>query len=256
MSTASEDAKVVQAFSRDVQQFRKLVTEVGSPRDSVQLRRQIHSLAESAKAKAHDAKRRCEPHVKSKDSSTRVQYSRLVGQLMNDIKILTSSESTLKVLEREHPAPRGPGGTATDYGHGSGMGNPFGGGGADARGERGNFGGGQQQTQRFAEADLQQYDEAKERAEQLTHLESNMKDLNEMFLEMGTLVTDQGEALDLIETNVERAGMSVEHAKTETYKAMTLKEKLRKKKCVCFVCLLILLGIVAAIIAIIVTQTK
>ncbi|XP_065837206.1 syntaxin-7-like [Oscarella lobularis] len=245
MSTASEDAKIVQAFSRDVNQFKGLVSKVGTSQDSVQLRRQIHSLAETARTKAHDAKRRCEPNAKSKDSATKVQYSRLITQLMNDVKSLTSSENELKLKEREHPTP--PQGSR---GVGGGGGFSSGTWGDDE--PRQNQAQTVQQTQAF---DVQVYDETKERAEQLNQLESNMKDLNEMFLEMGTLVADQGEALDLIETNVERAGMSVEHAKEETSKALTLKEKIRKKKGCCIVCTLILLALIGGIIAIIVTQT-
>ena len=121
----SRRVQIVQAFSRDVNQFKGLVSKVGTSQDSVQLRRQIHSLAETARTKAHDAKRRCEPNAKrytptptretetihpgailcSKDSATKVQYSRLITQLMNDVKSLTSSENELKLKEREHPTP-------------------------------------------------------------------------------------------------------------------------------------------------------
>jgi t-SNARE complex subunit (syntaxin) len=216
------------------------VSQVGTSRDSSQLRTQINKLSDTASRKTREAKQRCQPHLKSSNSNIRMQYDRLLRSLMDQAKILTDEQEKYTRLQRQHatPTPTGP----VEFGM------------ADKerfQDESQGFGAGFQLEQEYSE-DMQKEELARQRHEELRNLEGNMTDLHEMFLEMGTLVADQGDQLDVIETNIETAAISVERAKEETRQAVTLKEKIRRKKWTCTICCIVLLLIIGGIIAIVV----
>jgi len=98
--------------------------------------------------------------------------------------------------------------------------------------------------QEQAEADLAQF---QEREEAIRNLERDIIDINDIFKELGAMVSEQGEIIDSIESNVERAHDQVETGAVHLEKAKVYQAKSRKKMC----CLLLILLIVAGVIAII-----
>ncbi|XP_053384911.1 syntaxin-12-like [Mercenaria mercenaria] len=88
----------------------------------------------------------------------------------------------------------------------------------------------------------------REREEQIRALEGDILDVNEIFRDLGAMVHDQGEQIDTIEANVEKAYTDVEQGTGQLSKAATYQKKARKKMC----CLVLIFVIIAAIIAIII----
>ena len=88
----------------------------------------------------------------------------------------------------------------------------------------------------------------RDREERIRQLEGDILDVNEIFRELGALITEQGEQIDSIEANVERAYTNVEQGTQQLGKASDYQRKSRKKMC----CLVVILFVVAAVITIIV----
>uniref|UniRef100_T1ITX9 Uncoordinated protein 64 n=1 Tax=Strigamia maritima TaxID=126957 RepID=T1ITX9_STRMM len=70
-------------------------------------------------------------------------------------------------------------------------------------------------------------------------LESSIKELHEMFMDMAMLVESQGEMIDRIEYNVEHAADYVKTATEDTKKALKYQSKARRKKIIIMICLAI-----------------
>lgn len=71
-------------------------------------------------------------------------------------------------------------------------------------------------------------------------LETSIKELHDMFMDMAMLVENQGEMIDRIEFHVEHAGNYVQAATQDTKKALKYQSKARRKKICILICLLIL----------------
>ena len=78
-----------------------------------------------------------------------------------------------------------------------------------------------------AQANLQQVEE---RERQLQKLESDIITVNDIFTQLNSLVTEQGEVIDSIENNVESAVVQVAKADRELQQAVKHKRSARKKK--------------------------
>uniref|UniRef100_H2Z9A2 t-SNARE coiled-coil homology domain-containing protein n=1 Tax=Ciona savignyi TaxID=51511 RepID=H2Z9A2_CIOSA len=79
-------------------------------------------------------------------------------------------------------------------------------------------------------------------------LETSIKELHDMFMDMAMLVEQQGEIIDRIEYNVEHSVDYVERAVSDTKKAVKYQSKARRKKICMIVCCVILLIIIISII--------
>ncbi|UMM25130.1 hypothetical protein L5515_005073 [Caenorhabditis briggsae] len=66
-------------------------------------------------------------------------------------------------------------------------------------------------------------------------LESSIRELHDMFMDMAMLVESQGEMVDRIEYNVEHAKEFVDRAVADTKKAVQYQSKARRKK----ICILV-----------------
>jgi syntaxin 1A len=75
-----------------------------------------------------------------------------------------------------------------------------------------------------------------------------------MFLDMAMLVEEQGDMIDRIEYNVEKAGAYVESAKKETRKALTYQRSARRKKVLCCIIVSVVLVVSTVIIVAILTS--
>ncbi|XP_078524133.1 syntaxin-2 isoform X1 [Lissotriton helveticus] len=95
----------------------------------------------------------------------------------------------------------------------------------------------------------QALNEIEARHQDIMKLESSIRELHDMFVDMAMLVETQGEMINNIEKNVSSAEVYVERAKEETKKAVKYQSKARRKMmyvAVCIVILLVLLGVILA----------
>ncbi|CAJ0941688.1 unnamed protein product, partial [Mesorhabditis belari] len=77
-------------------------------------------------------------------------------------------------------------------------------------------------------------------------LESSIRELHDMFMDMAMLVESQGEMVDRIEYNVEHAKEFVDRAVADTKKAVQYQSKARRKK----ICILVTVVIILAAVII------
>ncbi|XP_022091296.1 syntaxin-7-like isoform X2 [Acanthaster planci] len=89
-----------------------------------------------------------------------------------------------------------------------------------------------------------------EREEQIRQIEAAMLDVNEIFRDLGAMVSQQGEIIDSIEANIDRASSNVEGAATQLQTASKYQQKARRKMCCIAICVVVLLAIVGIILGV------
>ncbi|XP_061672630.1 syntaxin-2 isoform X2 [Syngnathoides biaculeatus] len=99
-------------------------------------------------------------------------------------------------------------------------------------------------------------DEIESRHQDIIRLESSIRELHAMFMDMATLVETQGEMVNNIESNVSNAAEYICRAKEETKKAVRYQKKSRRKLIILAFALLILLAVIALIVGLSVGLTK
>ena len=83
-----------------------------------------------------------------------------------------------------------------------------------------------------------------ERHTEILHLETQVLEVFELFKDLASLVDQQGEQLDTIESNVTKASMHVAAAEKDLTEAEVLQRKARKKQCmIAMICVAILVVI-------------
>ncbi|XP_041088440.1 syntaxin-3-like isoform X1 [Polyodon spathula] len=97
--------------------------------------------------------------------------------------------------------------------------------------------------------------EIESRHKDIVRLESSIKELHDMFVDIAMLVENQGDMVNNIEVNVLKAVDHVETAKAETKKAMKYQSRARKKALVLALMLLLSLCVLALIIGLAVGLT-
>ncbi|XP_063394432.1 syntaxin-7 [Cydia fagiglandana] len=103
----------------------------------------------------------------------------------------------------------------------------------------------QEQMTMQTEQDLQQLEE---RERDIRQLESDILDVNQIFKELGTMIHDQGQVVDSIESSVEYTAHNVEAATAELRQASNYKNKLRKKKVYIAIILIVIVSIILIIV--------
>ncbi|XP_022539219.1 syntaxin 3b isoform X2 [Astyanax mexicanus] len=98
--------------------------------------------------------------------------------------------------------------------------------------------------------------EIESRHKDIVRLESSIKELHDMFVDIAMLVESQGDIINNIEVNVSKAVDHVEVAKAETKKAVRYQSKARKKTIIIVCVVLAILAIIALIIGLSVGLTK
>ncbi|XP_055024855.2 syntaxin-2 isoform X1 [Misgurnus anguillicaudatus] len=94
----------------------------------------------------------------------------------------------------------------------------------------------------------QALNEIESRHKDILRLESSIKELHDMFVDMAMLVETQGEMIDNIEKNVNNAVEYVGQAKVETKKAVRYQTRARRKYIILAVIVLAVLVVVAMIV--------
>ncbi|KAL0610371.1 Syntaxin-2 [Plecturocebus cupreus] len=95
----------------------------------------------------------------------------------------------------------------------------------------------------------QALNEIESRHKDIMKLETSIRELHEMFMDMAMFVETQGEMINNVERNVMNATDYVEHAKEETKKAIKYQSKARRKMMFIIICVIILLVILGIILA-------
>ncbi|PNF18286.1 hypothetical protein B7P43_G16310 [Cryptotermes secundus] len=90
----------------------------------------------------------------------------------------------------------------------------------------------------------------KARHGELLEVESSVKEIRDIFVQMATLVEAQGDNVKRVEFHVVKAGGHADLGNTRLRKAKKLKKKRRKIKFILVVSLIILLGIVLILLTI------
>ncbi|CAH2295699.1 syntaxin-2 isoform X1 [Pelobates cultripes] len=94
----------------------------------------------------------------------------------------------------------------------------------------------------------QALNEIESRHKDIIKLESSIRELHEMFVDIAMLVETQGEMINNIEKNVENAAEYIENAKEETKKAVKYQSKSRRKYWIAALFILLLIGVIALIV--------
>lgn len=95
------------------------------------------------------------------------------------------------------------------------------------------------------QAQLQDTGDLEEREREMHQLEHDILDINDIFRDLGTMVHEQGEAIDNIESNVEVAAVRVESGNRQLESAVRHKRCSRKLICVITG---VIIGVVIALI--------
>ncbi|RXN19546.1 piwi 1 [Labeo rohita] len=94
----------------------------------------------------------------------------------------------------------------------------------------------------------QALNEIESRHKDILRLESSIKELHDMFVDMAMLVETQGEMIDNIEKNVNNAVEYVGQAKVETKKAVRYQTQARRKYIILALIVLVVLAVIALIV--------
>ncbi|GAB1290215.1 Syntaxin-2 [Apodemus speciosus] len=94
----------------------------------------------------------------------------------------------------------------------------------------------------------QALNEIESRHKDIMKLETSIRELHEMFMDMAMFVETQGEMVNNIERNVVNAVDYVEHAKEETKKAIKYQSKARRKKWIIAAVAVAVIAVLALII--------
>ena len=86
--------------------------------------------------------------------------------------------------------------------------------------------------------------EIQERHDAVKDIERNLKELHQIFMDIAVLIQHQGEQLDDIEANVDRANSFVQRGTTQLQQARKHQKNTRKWTCFAIILLLIIILIV------------
>ncbi|XP_054568653.1 syntaxin-2 isoform X1 [Eptesicus fuscus] len=100
----------------------------------------------------------------------------------------------------------------------------------------------------------QALNEIESRHKDIMRLETSIRELHEMFVDMAMFVETQGDMINNIEKNVTSAVDYVERAKEETKKAVKYQSKARRKKWILVAVAVVLVAVVALIIGLSVSK--
>ncbi|XP_064193843.1 syntaxin-3 isoform X1 [Anguilla rostrata] len=90
--------------------------------------------------------------------------------------------------------------------------------------------------------------EIEARHKDIVRLESSIKELHDMFVDIAMLVENQGGMIDRIESNMDQSVGFVERAVADTKKAVKFQAEARRKKMMIMVCCVILVIILVSVV--------
>lgn len=235
----------IQKISQNASSMQRIVVQLGTPADNLQLRNQLHQIQHYTGQLAKDTNKTLRDLANlslpiSEQRVLKLQRERL----LNDFTAALNSFQALQreAAQREKDEVKRVRGASSIAPPDSSR---------DAlvvlnETETQHYQSSQNQMQiQEEEIDVQALAE-RERA--IRQLESDIVDVNTIFKELATMVHEQGEMIDSIEANVETSQMRVEEGTSQLATASSYQSKIRRRKCILAIILTIFLAIVIAII--------
>ncbi|XP_070573110.1 syntaxin-1A-like isoform X1 [Ptychodera flava] len=91
------------------------------------------------------------------------------------------------------------------------------------------------------------------RYDELIKLEQSIKELHDMFVDLATLVEEQGEMVNNVERNVSEAADYVAQAQESTKKAVAYQSKARRKKIIIIIIITVAIAVLVTLLVILLT---
>lgn len=231
--TAAMVATNIQKLVQNVSSMQRMLMHVDKQGEGLraQLRQLQHYTGQLAKDTAGQLKQLSETQVA--DSGARLQRERLQDEF-------TKALDNFQRVQREAAAREREGIAAAKQSEQQqwGIAAP----GAENEGEI------QSRTQMVIEEE-ERISQLQQREQSMRQLESDIVDVNTIFKDLATMVHEQGDIVDSIESNIEATTVQVTTGTEQLRQAADYQNKARKKKIILAVLGLIILAILIAVIA-------
>jgi len=240
----------IQKILQNVSSMQRMIVQIGTPQDNIQLQNQLHTiqhytgqLAKDTSTHLHDLSNGVATLSPSEQRQWRLQKERLQNDFTKALNSFQGAQRTVAQKEKEviKAAKRANAGTGIPGPNGQKNLIDI---------EEGQLSAEEQQKRQQMliqeEVDVEQLQE-RERA--IRQLESDILDVNTIFKDLATLVHDQGEVVDSIEANIESTHVRVQEGTEHLRQAETYKTRARKKKLCLAIVGVIILAIIIGIIA-------
>ncbi|XP_063545706.1 syntaxin-12 [Cydia strobilella] len=240
---SSTIASNIKKISQNVSSMSKMVNQLQTPQDSQELRNQLRQIQNYTQKMAKDTSSMIMDLMKMpvEQPAGKLTRERLSDEYMATLNAFQATQKSAAAKTKED-VRKVKAQSATIN-----IGDPFGMSGRsndlvemDDKNTRR-----QEQMTMQTEQDLQQLEE---RERDIRQLEGDILDVNQIFKELGTMIHDQGQVVDSIESSVEYTAHNVEAATAELRQASNYKNKLRKKKVYIAIILIVIVSIILIII--------
>lgn len=224
----------IQKFSGQIAQFESLVKEIGGSKDTQSLRSRIREHREGAKV---IGKNISDSLRTLRVGPEKEKFNRLVSQY--DVILGKFQESCRLAARKEREAPPPP---MDSYGT---MDQPRTPGDSSAPLVAGREDPEMALQQKLKDRGLlsTEYTLREEQNKEIQSVETDVLDLQDMYVDLATVVNEQQKDLDLIEEQVHKAGANVNKGVEEIKKASEYQKKSRKKMCCLIICILIIVAL-------------
>ncbi|XP_072170384.1 syntaxin-12-like isoform X1 [Diadema setosum] len=234
-------------INNSIAALEKAIRQIGTTNDSNILRSKIQQMLQQSNTSIKDTKLCMEvlgQKARLLDKAKKIQFERLANDFQDTVQRYGSVQKRVANKMRSSPSV-----------------GPRQGGGSMGFGEEPSYDQKtplmreeEQERQREMQRQMQQQEAAidydltliQEREEQIRQIEASMLDVNEIFRDLSMMVSEQGEMIDSIEANVDRAGDNVEEGAKQLATASRYQKKARKKM-FCIFCILAVVAIVIVI---------
>lgn len=232
----------IQKINSSVSSIEKSVRQIGTASDSENLRNRITSVLHGTNqdvAHTQQSIKRLKELGRTLTKERRLQEERITRQFMETVQRVSKVQQT--VASRMKAYPNLPKQQSPQVGDDFSSGEP---------------------SSIEAPSMVQKQEEQlhydlsllEERERQVRDIESAIVDVNEIFRDLGAMVTEQGDMIDSIEANVERGSENVSSATQQLEKAQMYQTKARRKQCCIVVTLIVVVILVAVVIVVIVKR--
>lgn len=239
----------IQKMVQNVAQLQRMAAQIGTPRDSIDLREKLHQtqhytnqLAKETTSFLKELAHLPQPPSASDQRQRKMQNERLRTEFSDALNNFQTVQRTVAEKERASVsrarAHSGYGVAAFEEEEKK----------SDDHLVSPGFSQTRQVLQMEEDVDLELIHE---REEAIRKLESDIKDVNQIFKELGVLVHEQGEGIDSIEQNVEIAQTQVEEGAVQLTKAREYQSKVRRKKCCLLITVIVLLAVLALVLGLV-----
>lgn len=253
MKLAQSIGTSIQKISQNVSSMNKMVDQIGTHQDSPDLRNKLHQiqhytnqLASDTKTKLIDLSNIQAAQGTSDARQWKMQKDRLTEELMATLSSFQATQRRAVEKEKEEVQRaranirssdpfRGPPGKHLE---------PL----IELDNVSSRSTSSQKQTQQMLAQEQLNLQELEDKERDLLQLEEDIQGLNQIFIDLGKLVHEQGAVIDSIEANVESTTHSVSEGSRQLQKASGYQTKIRKKKFILFTSLAVILIIIIVII--------